>query len=157
MKLQQERQILLQFLYQLFHTEAFRSQIALQFFNKKHIFVNRSPVCELMPINIKRVVSLALCAILLAQGAFSQSIPDGFDEYCSKTFEEWQVPGLSVVVVKDGEVVYLKGFGATEAKGGVPVDPVETRFALASTTKAFTGALLATVIDEYDVKWDDPV
>lgn len=157
MKLQQERQILLQFLYQLFHTEALRGQIALQFFNKKHIFVNRLPVNELMPINMKRVVSLALCAILFAQGAFSQNIPDGFDEYCSKTFEEWQVPGLSVVVVKDGAVVYLKGFGTTETQGGVPVDPVETRFALASTTKAFTGALLATVVDEYDVKWDDPV
>lgn len=69
-----------------------------------------------MPMNMKRVVSLALCAILFAQGAFSQNIPDGFDEYCSKTFEEWQVPGLSVVVVKDGEVVYLRGSGCVFVK-----------------------------------------
>lgn len=106
---------------------------------------------------MKRVVFLILSSLLFVNAAFSQNIPEGFDEYCTKTFKEWQVPGLAVVVVKDGEIVYLKGFGSTKAEGGTPVDPVETRFALASTTKAFTGALLATVVDEYGVRWNDPV
>lgn len=100
----------------------------------------------------------AVAAALMSICAAAQSIPAGFDEYCQKTFEEWHIPAMSVVVVKDGEVVYLKGFGVTKQDGtGRPVDPETTQFVLASTTKAFTGALLATVIDDYDVDWSDPV
>lgn len=65
---------------------------------------------------------------------------------------------MSIVVVKDGDVVYLKGFGKTKQdETGKPVDPETTQFVLASTTKAFTATLLAGVIDEYNVDWTDPV
>ncbi|MBQ0024578.1 MAG: beta-lactamase family protein [Bacteroidales bacterium] len=110
---------------------------------------------------MKRILlslSLAAAIVLSAGLSYAQNIPEGFDEYCRKTFDEWNLPAMSVVVVKDGEVVYLKGFGLTNYDGtGKPVDPVTTQFVLASTSKAFTGALLATVIDEYDVKWNDLV
>lgn len=106
---------------------------------------------------MKKIV-FALLSAVIGINAFSQTVPERFDSYCQKTFEEWGLPGMSVVVVKDGEVVYLKGFGMTRADGsGKPVDPENTQFVLASTTKAFTGALLATVIDDYDVDWGDPV
>lgn len=86
------------------------------------------------------------------------SIPSEFDEYCQNAFDQWQIPAMSVVVVKDNEVVYLKGFGKTKQdETGVPVDPEKTQFVLASTTKAMTGSLLAMVVDQYDVDWTDPV
>lgn len=105
---------------------------------------------------MKRLLFLVLPFFSIV--SFAQGIPEGFDEYCEKTFKEWKIPAMSIVVVKDGEVVYLKGFGVTKQDGtGKPVDPVTTQFVLASTTKAFTSTLLATVIDDYDVAWTDPV
>ena len=105
-----------------------------------------------------RVALSLILSAAVSVSAFSQNVVQRFDAYCQKTFEEWNVPAMSVVVVKDGEVAYLKGFGVTKADGsGRPVDPETTQFVLASTTKAFTGALLATVVDQGDVRWEDPV
>ncbi|MBQ0122789.1 MAG: serine hydrolase [Bacteroidales bacterium] len=109
---------------------------------------------------MKKLMFLATLgvALLLGSSAQAQNVPAGFDEYCKKTFDEWNLPSMTVVVVKDGEVVYLKGFGKTRLdSAGVDVDPVTTQYVICSTSKAFTGALLATVIDDYDVKWNDPV
>lgn len=104
------------------------------------------------------VLCLSLLSMLTGCGKKTAYIPKGFDAYCQKTFDEWQIPGMAVVVVKDGEIVYLKGFGTTKLDStGVDVDPVNTQFVICSTTKAFTGTLLGTVIDDYDVKWSDPV
>lgn len=105
-----------------------------------------------------RTIITSLLFAIACTSAFSQDATHRFDEYCRKTFDEWKLPAMAVVVVKDGEVTYLRGFGVTKADGsGKPVDPETTQFVLASTTKAFTGALLATVIDEFDVDWSDPV
>ena len=120
---------------------------------------------------LKRVAGyLAGCAaLLLLAGActcntsqkYYKSIPDGFDRMCQRAIDEWRVPGMAVAVVKDGEVVFLEGFGSAKlgdsANAAVPVTP-QTKFVIASTSKAITGALLASVMDDYDtIKWDAPV
>lgn len=92
---------------------------------------------------------------------YYKTIPSGFDALCQRAIDEWKVPGMAVAVVKDGEVVFLKGFGeaklADSLNGAVPVTP-QTKFVIASTSKALTGGLLATVMDDYDtIKWDAPV
>lgn len=88
---------------------------------------------------------------------YVKSLPDGFDALCERAITEWKVPGMAVGVVKDGEVVLLKGYGKASIENDEPVTP-QTRFVIASTSKAFTSALLANVMDEYDtIKWDAPV
>ena len=110
---------------------------------------------------------MALAIVVLAscckdpKEKYYQSIPDGLDEMCQRAIDEWKVPGMAVGVVKDGKVVYLKGFGnavmGDSTREAVPVTP-QTKFVLASTSKAFTSALLATVIDDNEeIKWDAPV
>lgn len=110
---------------------------------------------------IKKILLFVLalaCLCSCKSDKLVSGIPSGFDAYCNKVFEEWHIPAMAAVVVKDGEVVYLKGFGKTKQDStGVAVDPVNTKFVLASTTKAFTATLLADVIDDYDVDWNDPV
>ncbi|KAK7488400.1 hypothetical protein BaRGS_00020374 [Batillaria attramentaria] len=56
-------------------------------------------------------------------------------------------PGLAVAVVKDGQVLLSKGYGVTDLDSQQPVT-TDTQFQIASLTKAFTAALLATVLDE---------
>jgi len=105
------------------------------------------------------IFAISLVAFSSCKSSSSKaSLPKGFDKYCEKTVEEWHIPAMAAVVVKDGEVVYLKGFGKTKLDDtGVPVDPTTTQFVMASTSKAMTGTLLAQVIDNYDVDWKDPV
>jgi CubicO group peptidase (beta-lactamase class C family) len=68
----------------------------------------------------------------------------------------WGVPGASVAVVRNGEVIYLKGHGVREAGSDRPMTP-DTIFPLASCTKAFTTTVMAMLVDEGKMSWDDPV
>jgi CubicO group peptidase (beta-lactamase class C family) len=68
----------------------------------------------------------------------------------------WHVPGAAVAIVRNDEVIYLKGHGFRDAATGQPVTP-DTVFPLASCSKSFTTAALALLVDEGKLGWDDPV
>jgi CubicO group peptidase (beta-lactamase class C family) len=78
------------------------------------------------------------------------------DEYAARAGRDWKVPGFALAIVKDDRVVFAKGYGVRELGKPAPVDE-HTVFAIASNTKAFTAAALATLVDEGKLKWDDPV
>lgn len=78
------------------------------------------------------------------------------DAFIAKTLKEYEVPGASVAVVKDGKVVLLKGYGVRDISKPDPVDE-ETIFQLASVTKSLTAAAAAAVVDEGKLEWDRPV
>jgi CubicO group peptidase (beta-lactamase class C family) len=79
-----------------------------------------------------------------------------FDAYVEKSRVEWQVPGMAVAVVKDGKVIFAKGYGVRQLGTKNMVD-TQTLFACASTTKAMTAACMGILVDEGKVKWDDAV
>lgn len=83
-------------------------------------------------------------------------ILERIDVYASGALADWRVPGLAISVVKDGEVIFCKGYGARTLGTELPVDE-HTMFALSSNTKGFTAAALAILVDEGKVRWDDPV
>ncbi len=88
-------------------------------------------------------------------GAFGQDLAS-LDRFISEAQEAWPVPGMAVVIVKDGETVLEKGYGLREIGGSEPVDE-HTLFAIASNTKAFTSAALAMLVEEGKLSWDHPV
>lgn len=105
---------------------------------------------------------LFLCTVL---GSFSQEQtssgttnfnPTQFDSYVEQAVKEWDVPGLAIAVIKGDSVLFVKGYGVREMGKQEPVD-IETLFAIASTTKAFTAAAIGILVDEGKLKWDDPV
>lgn len=65
-------------------------------------------------------------------------------------------PGLSVVVVRDDAVVYRGDFGLRDVEAKLPVTP-ETRFYIASSTKAFTAMAAAILAEEGKLDLDAPV
>ena len=69
-------------------------------------------------------------------------INDSIDTYIREGLKDWDVPGLAIVVVKDGKVALMKGYGVTDIKSQKPVDE-HTLFMIASNTKLFTGTALA--------------
>lgn len=79
-----------------------------------------------------------------------------FDAYVIKAQKEWEMPGLSVAIVKDGQIIFAKGYGVRELGKPDPVNE-KTLFACASTTKAMTAVCMGMLVDEGKVNWDDAV
>lgn len=68
----------------------------------------------------------------------------------------FNAPGLSVAIVAEGRVLMAQGFGARGLADPAPVD-ADTRFAIASCTKAFTALGLAMIASEGKLRFTDPV
>ena len=58
---------------------------------------------------------------------------DGFDKWVDSALVAWKVVGLSLGIVVDGEVVYLKGHGLRDREKNLPATP-QTLFAIGLTT-----------------------
>lgn len=69
---------------------------------------------------------------------------------------ELHVPGMAIAVVKDDKVILARGFGVADLETNQPAD-AHTLFAIGSSTKAFTAALIATLVDEGALDWDDAI
>ena len=78
------------------------------------------------------------------------------DDYIEQARLQWEVPGLSVTIVKDGKTLLAKGYGVRSIHGPHKVDE-NTLFMLGSTTKAMTAAAMAMLVDEKKVAWEDKV
>jgi CubicO group peptidase (beta-lactamase class C family) len=68
--------------------------------------------------------------------------------------QEYHIPGISLVIVKDDKVIYTKGFGLKDVEHNLPVTP-DTLFAIGSSTKAFTGMAAVMTADEGKLSLDD--
>ncbi|MFK3648914.1 serine hydrolase [Lysobacter enzymogenes] len=79
-----------------------------------------------------------------------------FDAYVDAVRKQFDVPGIAVAIVKDGQVVLERGYGLREIGKPEPVD-AHTLFAIASNTKAFTAASLSMLADEGKLSLDDRV
>jgi len=80
----------------------------------------------------------------------------GVDEVAHRAMKAFEVPGMAIGIVKNGKLIYAKGFGVRELGKDSPVTP-DTLFQIGSNTKAFTAAALAILVDEGRIHWDDKV
>ncbi len=93
-------------------------------------------------------------AILTRAGAQKPARPQLLDEYIEKTRTEWHAPAVGVAVVRNDSVVFAKGYGVLEF--GKPAKADEnTIFAIGSSSKAFTTASLAMLVDAGKLGWDE--
>jgi CubicO group peptidase (beta-lactamase class C family) len=84
------------------------------------------------------------------------SLEQKIRQAAEQSLDAFNIPGLAVVAVKDGEVVLAEGFGVRDIESQEPVTPT-TLFGIASHTKAFTAAAMATLVEQGKVDWDDKV
>jgi CubicO group peptidase (beta-lactamase class C family) len=80
----------------------------------------------------------------------------GFDEIVNDALKKFDVPGMSIAIVKGKEVILAKGYGHRDVEKQLPVT-ADTLFAIGSSTKAFTTFTLGTLVDEGKIEWDKPV
>jgi len=81
---------------------------------------------------------------------------EGFDTLAQKALRDWLVPGMGIAVVYDDQLVLLEGYGKRDREKELPVTP-QTLFAIGSSTKAFTTFTLATLVNEGNLDWEEPV
>ena len=67
---------------------------------------------------------------------------------------ELGIPGVSLVIVKDDQIVFMKGFGYKDFEKKAAVTP-DTQFAIGSATKAFTALTVLMAQDEGKLSLDD--
>jgi CubicO group peptidase (beta-lactamase class C family) len=78
------------------------------------------------------------------------------DSLVEKVLVTFDVPGISVGIIKDDKLIHAKGYGVRSLRTKQKVDE-NTLFGIASNSKAFTAAALGMLVDEKKLKWDDKV
>ena len=108
-------------------------------------------------ISGRKLYVSALVALVFSAAAQAQSTPPAdLDAWVARAMKTFEVPGLSVAIVKDGKTVLAKGYGVRKLGSATAIDE-NTLFGIGSNTKAFTAAALATLVDAHKLSWDDPV
>lgn len=101
-------------------------------------------------------IALALCICCTAQKAATPAfVKDSLDSYVEKALRDWNLPGLAICIVKDGEVI-MKGYGVKELGKPDKVDE-NTLFMIGSNTKAMTATALAMLHEKKMLSLDDKV
>lgn len=93
---------------------------------------------------------------LVYTDAHAQLSPHQIDSISGKALHDFNVAGIAVAVVKEGKIVYEKGYGVRSEDTKLPVDE-HTNFQIASNSKAFTTAALSILVDEGKISWKDKV
>ncbi len=105
---------------------------------------------------MKKLIIFGFVLLMLVSATRAQDELATLDRYIEASRLAWNVPGMTVTVVRDGKVIFAKGYGVRELGKDLRVD-TETLFGCMSTTKAMTAVALAMLVDEGKVGWDDPV
>jgi CubicO group peptidase (beta-lactamase class C family) len=102
---------------------------------------------------LKIAVLVLITKVSIAQGNF---IKDSLDIYIKREMTRWNLPGLAIAIVKDGKVVFMKGYGYADVAKKTPVTE-NTEFQIASNSKAFTGTSVALLQHYGKLNLDDLV
>src|SRR5262249_58719219 len=107
-----------------------------------------------MALVIPRWLSLVCSVALLASGcnrqmtrAGSDSLESELDKLVPALLKQQAVPGVSIAVVKEGEVIWAKGYGLADKSKGTPVR-TDTRFNIGSVSKTVTAWAVLTLVEK---------
>ncbi|MCW8126987.1 serine hydrolase [Microbulbifer halophilus] len=103
-----------------------------------------------------QILAVLVALLLAACSGPADAAGEDAESLVARVLEEERVPGAAVGIWHRGEPVLLRGFGVTNVDRPRPVD-AQTQFKLASTTKAFTTAALALLVEEGKLQWDGRV
>ena len=70
------------------------------------------------------------------------------DELFAKQMDEYHIAGAAISIVKDGKLLFAKGYGYADLEKGIPVDPEQTVFRIGSVTKLFTWTAVMQLVEQ---------
>ncbi len=106
-----------------------------------------------------RTRTLPLAALLLfslAAASTASAQADKVDEFVTAEMQKRKIPGLSIAIVKNGEIVKAKGYGLASVELNAPASP-ETIYQSGSIGKQFTATLVMMLVEEGKMSLSDPI
>jgi len=97
-----------------------------------------------------------LIFIALSLGYSQTDLLNKLDQFLEKAQDQFDVPGVSVAIVKDNQLIFARGYGVGSMSKKKLVD-AHTVYAIGSTTKAITAAALGQLVESGKISWDDRV
>ena len=113
-------------------------------------------------VTVAMLVALLSTTVLTAP-AVRAELPPGnelenfIDPLVDEQMDEYSIPGVAVVVVQGGEILFSKGYGVTEVDTDDPVDPEQTIFDVGSVAKLFTATAVMQLVEQGLVDLDTDV
>lgn len=105
---------------------------------------------SLYDLHVRSLTLLTLFTLVATSSA------DQVDDIVNKAMKDRKLPGMAVMVLKDGKPVLTRGYGFANLEHRVPVKP-ETVFQSGSVGKQFTATLVMMLVEEGKLKLDDPI
>lgn len=103
------------------------------------------------------LISLLLTLFIGTSSLQAQEIvPDNFESWIEEGMENWDIPGMAIAIVKDGEIAYSRGFGVRKLGEEGFVDE-HTQFGIASVSKHITAMSIGLMVEQGLIDWNDPV
>jgi len=107
---------------------------------------------------MKKILSLVIISTLFWTGLLAQEKVKvnlkALDKYYAKMVKDWGIPGVSIGIVKDGELIFKGNYGVKEVGKNEKPDE-HTLYAVASNSKAFTSAMIGMLTEEGKLDWND--
>jgi CubicO group peptidase (beta-lactamase class C family) len=104
-------------------------------------------------LNLARLV---IGGVYLLSSFFAHAQSDAVDAYVKSEMQKRKIPGLALLVVRDGKIVKAQGYGFANVELQVPVKP-ETVFQSGSVGKQFTATAVMMLVEEGKLSLDDPL
>jgi CubicO group peptidase (beta-lactamase class C family) len=117
------------------------------------------------------ITPIACLALLLACGGDEPTSPaqqdiaisgaavpglEPFERRVGEMMRQYGIPGGAVALVRDGRLIYARGFGYADVENGTPVQP-DALFRIASVSKPITSAAIMTLVQDGKLTLDDRV
>ena len=100
-----------------------------------------------------------LCAAQDSRTISIESVKDAvkqLEPYIQSSLAKTKVPGVAVAVVYNDQVVFLQGYGVRKVGEPATIDP-DTVFEIASFSKPIASTILASLVGEGKINWDDRI
>jgi len=109
---------------------------------------------------MKKLSILFSTILFVTAGISGQAVSEvdlkQLDKYYTRMVEDWDIPGVAIGIVKDGQMIFSGNYGVLE-EGKDAVPDKNTLYAIASNSKAFTSAIIGMLVQDGKLDWNDKV
>jgi len=105
---------------------------------------------------VRVLLHATLAAAIFVFASAHAAPPKDLDGYVKRVFDTFETPGMAIAIVERGKPAVIRTYGVRRMGEAAKIDE-QTMFSMGSTTKAFTSAVLAMLVDEGKLTWDSKV
>ena len=124
------------------------------------IYENRSICLKLLPC-LKLIKPLFFLLVIISIASCKEHEPshsestvqkDGIDQYVNHIIERHEIPGISLTIVKDGEIIHKANYGNANVEHNVPITD-QSIFRVYSLTKLIVSVGVFQLIEQGKLSW----